>query len=87
MAKKMTDYPTSMLKCSTRSRTLGILQEALPLMQHGSSEAFAQSLVEIFAEVGQGLCDAEPGTSETTTPTTFRQWYEKVLRPAVGGLS
>ena len=56
-------------------------------MQHGSSEAFAQSLVDMFAEVGQGVYEAEPRTLETTTPTTFRQWCEEVLRPAVGGLS
>ncbi len=53
------------------------------LMQHGSSEAFAQSLVDMFAEVGQGIYEAEPRTPETTTPTTFRQWCEEVLRPAV----
>ena len=53
------------------------------LMQHGSSEAFAQSLVDMFAEIGQGIYEAEPRTPETTTPTTFRQWCEEVLRPAV----
>jgi hypothetical protein len=56
-------------------------------MQHGSSAAFAESLVDMFAEVGQGLYKAEPRTPETTTPSTFRQWCEEVLRPAVGGLS
>jgi uncharacterized protein YbjT (DUF2867 family) len=53
------------------------------LIAHGSSEAFAQSLVDMFAEVGQGLYAAELRTPETTTPTTFRQWCEEVLRPAV----
>ena len=57
------------------------------LMQHGSSEAFAQSLVDMFAEVGQGLYEAEPRTPETTTPTTFRQWCEEVLRPALAAAS
>jgi uncharacterized protein YbjT (DUF2867 family) len=55
------------------------------LMQHGSSEAFAQSLVDMFAEIGQGIYGAEARTAETTTPTTFRQWCEEVLRPAAGG--
>lgn len=53
------------------------------LMQHGASAAFAQSLVDMFTEVGQGIYQAEPRTAETTTPTTFRQWCEEVLRPAV----
>jgi hypothetical protein len=82
----MTHYATSTLKCSTRFRTVPILREAFRLMQHCSSAAFAQSLVDMFAEVGQGLYEAEPRTPETTT-TTFRQWCEQVLRPAVGGLS
>jgi uncharacterized protein YbjT (DUF2867 family) len=57
------------------------------LMQHGSSEAFAQSLLDMFAEIGQGIYEAEPRTPETTTPTTLRQWCGEVLRPAMGGLS
>jgi hypothetical protein len=57
------------------------------LIRQGSSEAFAQGLVGMFADVGQGICVAEPSTPETTTPTAFRQWCEEVLWPAVGGLS
>jgi hypothetical protein len=57
------------------------------LMRLDSSEAFAQGLVGMFADVGQGIYVAEPRTPETTTPTTFRQWCEEALWPAVGGLS
>jgi uncharacterized protein YbjT (DUF2867 family) len=53
------------------------------LMQHGSSEAFAQSLVDMFAEVERGIYGAEPRTPETTTPTTFAEWCETVLKPAI----
>jgi hypothetical protein len=52
-------------------------------MQHGSSEAFAQSLVDMFAEVGPGIYGAEPRTPETTTPTTFKEWCENTLKPAI----
>jgi uncharacterized protein YbjT (DUF2867 family) len=52
------------------------------LIEHGSSEAFAQSLVDMFAEVGQGIYQAEPRMPETTTPTTFRQWCVEVLARA-----
>jgi hypothetical protein len=51
------------------------------LMQHGSSEPSPKAM---FAEVGQGIYEAEPRTPETTTPTTFRQWCEEVLRLATG---
>jgi uncharacterized protein YbjT (DUF2867 family) len=53
------------------------------LMQHGSSEAFAQSLVDMFAEVGRGIYGAEPRTPETTTLTTFKKWCETTLKPAI----
>ncbi len=29
------------------------------------------------------LDNAEPRTAENTTPTSFRQWCEEVLKPAV----
>jgi uncharacterized protein YbjT (DUF2867 family) len=53
------------------------------LTQHGSSEAFAQGLVDMFADVGRGIYGAEQRTPETTTPTTFKQWCEQVLKPAL----
>ena len=47
-------------------------------MPHG----WAQSLVDRMAIVNQGLYNAEPRTSQPTTPTGFRQWCEDVLKPA-----
>jgi uncharacterized protein YbjT (DUF2867 family) len=52
------------------------------LMQFGASEAFAQSLVEMHAAKDNGLDSAEPRTAENTTPTSFRQWCEEILKPA-----
>jgi hypothetical protein len=31
----------------------------------------------------EGLDNAEPRTSASTTPTSFRQWCQEVLRPAM----
>ena len=53
------------------------------LVEHGSSEAFAQGLVDMFAAVAQGIYAAEPRTPDSTTPTTFEAWCAEVLRPAV----
>ena len=33
--------------------------------------------------VSEGLDNVEPRTPQNTTPTTFRQWCEEVLTPAV----
>jgi hypothetical protein len=53
------------------------------LMQHGMSEAWAQGIIDMAAAVDQGIYNAEPRTPESTTPTSFRQWCDEVLKPAV----
>ncbi|MEV0276619.1 NAD(P)H-binding protein [Streptomyces sp. NPDC050610] len=49
----------------------------------GMTDAMAQGMVDMFDAKNQGLDLAEPRTAESTTPTTFRQWCEEVLKPAV----
>jgi uncharacterized protein YbjT (DUF2867 family) len=53
------------------------------LVQYGASEEFAASLVEMHEAKDKGLDNAEPRTPENTTPTSFRQWCEEVLKPVV----
>jgi uncharacterized protein YbjT (DUF2867 family) len=53
------------------------------LMQRGMTEAWAQGLIDMAAAVDQGIYNAEPRTPESTTPTSFRQWCEEVVKPAV----
>lgn len=55
------------------------------LLEHGASEAMAQGMAEMMAAKDAGLDNAEPRTPESTTPTTFRQWCEEVLKPALVG--
>ena len=52
------------------------------LMGHGASESAANGLVEMMAAKDAGLDNGEPRTPENTTPTSFRQWCEEVLKPA-----
>ena len=49
----------------------------------GMSDAMAQATVDMMIAKDQGLDNAEPRTPESTTPTSFRQWCEQVLNPAV----
>ena len=49
----------------------------------GMSDAMAQATVDMMIAKDQGLDNAEPRTPESTTPTSFRQWCEQVLKPAV----
>lgn len=53
------------------------------LTGHGMSEAMAQGMADMATAKNNGLDNAEPRTPESTTPTTFRQWCEEVLKPAV----
>jgi uncharacterized protein YbjT (DUF2867 family) len=49
----------------------------------GASEAMAAGMVDMMVAKDEGLDNAEPRTPESTTPTSFRQWCEEVLKPAV----
>jgi uncharacterized protein YbjT (DUF2867 family) len=55
------------------------------LTGRGMSEAMAQGTVDMLVAKNQGLDNAEPRTPQSTTPTSFRQWCEEVLKPAVLG--
>ena len=51
------------------------------LMKQGMSEAMAQGNVDMWTAYNQGLDTAETRTPASTTPTSFRQWCEEVLKP------
>lgn len=53
------------------------------LKQHGASEAMAQGMVDMMMAKSEGLDNAEPRTPQFSTQTSFRQWCEEVLKPAV----
>lgn len=53
------------------------------LLEGGYSEPMAQAMVDMLDAKNKGRDNAEPRTSQSTTPTSFRQWCEVVLKPAV----
>jgi uncharacterized protein YbjT (DUF2867 family) len=53
------------------------------LTGHGMSEAWAQGLVDMTTAIDRGIYNSTPRASAAPTPTTFRQWCEETLRPAV----
>ncbi len=52
------------------------------LIGGGFTEGMAQAMISMMAAKSEGMDSAEPRTPESTTPTTFRQWCEEVLKPA-----
>jgi uncharacterized protein YbjT (DUF2867 family) len=53
------------------------------LLAGGMSEAMAQGMVDMMAAKTAGLDDAERRTPRSTSPTSFRQWCEEVLKQAL----
>jgi uncharacterized protein YbjT (DUF2867 family) len=53
------------------------------LAGHGIGDAFVQGMVDMMRAKDEGLDDGVPRTLETASPTTFREWCEEVLKPAV----
>lgn len=50
----------------------------------GMSEAMAQGMTDMARAKDEGLDNAVRRTPENSTPTSFRQWCQEVLKPAVG---
>ncbi len=53
------------------------------MASYGVGDAFVQGMVDMMRAKAEGLDDGVPRTPETASPTTFRQWCEDVLKPAV----
>jgi uncharacterized protein YbjT (DUF2867 family) len=49
----------------------------------GMSEAMAQGMTDMAAAKNEGLDNAVKRTPEDSTPTSFREWCEEVLKPVV----
>jgi uncharacterized protein YbjT (DUF2867 family) len=53
------------------------------LADYRMADAFVQGMVDMIRAKDEGLDDGVQRTPETAGPTTFRQWCEEVLKPAV----
>ena len=54
------------------------------LASYGMGEAMAQGMVDMMRAKDDGLDDGVARTPETASRTSFRQWCEEVLKPAIG---
>lgn len=53
------------------------------LRQRGASDGAVKGMVGMFVAKNNGLDNHVTRTPENSTPTSFRQWAEAVLRPAI----
>lgn len=56
---------------------------ATRLTSFGLSDAFVAGMVDMMRAKDEGLDAGVTRTPDTSTPTSFRQWCEQVLKPAV----
>lgn len=55
------------------------------LSAYGMGEAFIQGMLDMMRAKGEGLDNGVQRTPQTASPTSFKQWCEEVLKPAVRG--
>jgi uncharacterized protein YbjT (DUF2867 family) len=55
------------------------------LIGRGGSDAMAQAVIDMDVAGERGINNATPRTAENTTPTTFREFAEEIVRPAMTG--
>ncbi|MGW8537980.1 NmrA family NAD(P)-binding protein [Rhodococcus qingshengii] len=53
------------------------------MLQYGMSDAWAQGLVDMASAQSDGIYDPEQRALRSPAPTSFRQWAQEVLKPAV----
>jgi uncharacterized protein YbjT (DUF2867 family) len=76
---------TEVLGRPVRYRQQSLADFGATLASYGIGDAFVQGMVDMMRAKDEGLDAGLPRTPETASPTTFRQWCEDVLKPAVLG--
>jgi len=71
---------TEVLQRPVRYEQVPVEQFRNGLLAHGASEVMAQGYVDMMVAKQNGMDNAEPRTPESTSPTSFRQWCEDVLK-------
>jgi uncharacterized protein YbjT (DUF2867 family) len=66
-----------------RYRQLPVDDYQAAFVRRGASPALAQDFADMVAAQNNGIYDAEPREADSVTATTFRQWCEDTLRPAI----
>jgi uncharacterized protein YbjT (DUF2867 family) len=81
MAAILTDVLGTPIRYEMGSRE----QDKKSFLSYGYSEAMAQAMIDMDIAKEHGLDNGLERTPENTTPTSFRQWAEEVLKPALAG--
>ncbi|MFC9327319.1 NAD(P)H-binding protein [Kitasatospora sp. NPDC057015] len=81
----MAQVMSEVLERPVRYQQVGNDAHRATMTGYGMSDAWAQGLVDMGIAQSNGIYDVEQQALTTPAPTTFRQWCQEVLRPAVLG--
>lgn len=79
----MAEVLTEVLERPVRFQQVSSEAHKTTMLQYGMTDGYAQGLVDMAAAQNAGIYDAEQRTLQTAGPTSFRQWCQDVLKPAL----
>jgi len=68
---------------TVRYRQVPVADRQAAMLQRGASQAMAQDMAEMTEAQNDGIYDAEPRDPASAAATSFRQWCQDTLKPAV----
>jgi uncharacterized protein YbjT (DUF2867 family) len=79
----MAEIISAALGRTVRYRQVPVADRQAALLQRGASEAMAQDMADMVEAQDNGIYDAEPRDPDSAAVTSFRQWCQDTLKPAV----
>jgi uncharacterized protein YbjT (DUF2867 family) len=79
----MAEVISATLGRTVRYRKVSVADRQAAMLRRGASEAMAQDMADMTEAQNNGIYDAEPRDPGSAAPTSFRQWCQDTLKPAV----
>jgi uncharacterized protein YbjT (DUF2867 family) len=79
----MAEVISGTLGRTIRYRQVPVAGRQTAMLQRGASQAMAQDMADMTEAQNNGIYDAEPRDPNSATATSFRQWCQDTLKPAV----
>lgn len=79
----MAEVISGTLGRTIRYRQVPVADRQAMMLCRGASEAMAQDMADMTEAQNNGIYDAEPRDPDSAAPTSFRQWCQDTLKPAV----
>lgn len=79
----MAEVISDTLGAAIRYRQVPVADYQAMLLRRGASQAMAQDFAAMVEAQNDGIYDAEPRDPNSAAATSFRQWCQDTLKPAV----